>query len=259
MNENDITAETNDVIESQVDNTVVEPQPTEPVVTETVKTEPVKPTQSAEDNSRYARERREREKQQAIEQAKIDAIISTVRINPYTNQPIKDAVDVAEYNTMRKIDLDGGDPKTDYAEYVAREKRTEQETLRKKAEMDAFLQQDAESFVSKYPDVNTDSLFNDKHFSLFAGDKVGKVPLTELYEGYKAFKENIYAQARKEVEAEIVKKTAIATSATGSASGSTPPAQDLYTFEQLQNLSDSEINANWEKVQRSNNYWLSKK
>ena len=78
-----------------------------------------KKTQSSELNSEYARKRREFERRAELDRVREETRISTLieltgGVNPYTNQTIKDKLDVEKYLAMLEIERSGGNPLTDY-------------------------------------------------------------------------------------------------------------------------------------------------
>ena len=78
-----------------------------------------KKTQSSELNSEYARKRREFERRAELDRVREETRISTLieftgGVNPYTNQTIKDKLDVEKYLAMLEIERNGGNPLTDY-------------------------------------------------------------------------------------------------------------------------------------------------
>ena len=82
------------------------------------------PEKKPQDNSENARRRREAERQQELKKARYDAIKEAVDgINPYTNKPIVDDIDVEEYLQMKEIKKNGGDPLTDFSQHIKEKQR----------------------------------------------------------------------------------------------------------------------------------------
>ena len=138
-----------------------------------------------EQNSENARRRREAERQRELQKAREDAIIETLGgKNPYTNEEMKDSTDVQEYLTMKEIEKNGGDPLADFSKFhKAKEKERIAEETKRTQEAEWFAK-DREEFATKHPEVNIDTLISNKQFQLYASGKVGKMPMTEIYEGF---------------------------------------------------------------------------
>ena len=78
-----------------------------------------KPKQTQEQNSENTRRRREAERQKELKQAREQAIIETLGgVNPFTNEPMTDSIDVEEYLAMKEISKNGGDPLNDYSKFT---------------------------------------------------------------------------------------------------------------------------------------------
>lgn len=219
-----------------------------------------KKAQTAEQNAEFARKRREAEMQdklaKAAEEARITAIIEAVGENPYTKKPIKDAADVDQYLLMRKIVNDGGDPIEDYPEYVKRQNAERAASAKAEAEAGAAkvasAQKDVTDFKAKYPTVDLQELAKDTAFNVFCNGKLGNIPLTDIYEQYKVVQAEIAAKIQKQKEEAAISKKAKENAAVGSlANTDDAAANGLYTLEQLKNMSEDEIEANWDKVLKS--------
>lgn len=138
-----------------------------------------------EQNSENARRRREAERQKEIQAAREQAIIETLGgKNPYTNEEMKDSADVQEYLTMKEIESQGGDPLADFSKFHKAKEKEKIAKQTKEQEEQEWYRKDTEDFVAKHPDVNLDTLIQDKQFQTFASGKVGQLPLSEIYEGY---------------------------------------------------------------------------
>ena len=90
----------------------------------------VKKTQSNAQNSEYARKRREAERKAELERAKEEArnnaiIEFTNGVNPYTDEEIKDKVDIEKYLAMKEIEKNGGDPIADYHKVQSKKQKEE--------------------------------------------------------------------------------------------------------------------------------------
>ena len=167
--------------------------------TEESQVEETKETQSKEDNkyARMARLQAEKEAEKRIEQARKEAYEKGLeqgkvqsyigRQNPYTGQTINDDYDAQEYLEMYKLDMEGKNPINDYRELQkqkAREEAKKQLELDEKAKQNKWYQDDTKNFVDTYSVEKLQEITKDPDFDLFAKGKIGKVPLTEIYEDY---------------------------------------------------------------------------
>lgn len=156
--------------------------------------------QSKEENAKYASARRkaEEEAQKQIEKARKEAYEQGLaqgkvqsyigRENPYTGKKIEDDYDVQEYLDMFDLDRSGKDPVNDYRELQKEKARKEAEAKVKaeeKSKQDKWYQDDTKDFVDKYSANKLQELSKDEDFNLFANGKIGKVPLSQIYEDYK--------------------------------------------------------------------------
>lgn len=219
-----------------------------------------KAPQSAEQNAEFARRRREAETQEKIaaakEEARVNAIIEAVGENPYTKKPIKDAEDVDQYLLMKKIANEGGDPIEDFPEYSKRQNAERAAAAKATAEAGAAkvatATKDLTDFKAKYPTVDLQELAQDADFNVFCSGKLGNIPLTDIYDQYQGFKSRLVESVQKQKEDAAVSKKAKENAAVGSlASTDDAAANGLYTIEQLKSMSEEDIEANWEKVKKS--------
>lgn len=201
-------ADQEETVESTVDEVVETEETTEQSdvgddVETTEKTEEpqaeTKEPQSDEDNSKYrlARIKAEKEAEKKIEQArkeayeqglkqgKVDSYIG--RQNPYTGKEIKDKYDVQEYLDMYELDSKGEDPIDGYRELQKQRARDEAERKIKADEEEKQKQwyaNDTKDFVEKYSTEKLQELTKDEDFNTFAEGKIGKIPLSQIYENY---------------------------------------------------------------------------
>lgn len=155
--------------------------------------------QSLEDNkyARLARKQAEEKAKKEIEKAKKEAYEQGLaqgkvqsyigRTNPYTGQKINDEYDVQEYLDMYDIDSKGEDPITGYRQLQKDKARKEAEDKLKaeeKQKQDKWFEDDTKEFVDKYSEAKLQELSKDEDFNLFASGKIGKVPLSNIYEDY---------------------------------------------------------------------------
>lgn len=198
-------AEQEDVVESTTDEVVEETTNDEDTKVESeqeeteVETSEDKPKQSQEDNSaaRKARIQAQKEAEKLIEKARKEAYEKGLKegqvktyigkTNPYTNQIIKDEVDVQEYLDMYEIDEKGGDPIKDYNEKIKQKTREEikkQLENEKKQKEKEFFDNDVKEFIDKNPKVDINELFKNDKFKKFSKGKLGTQPLNEIYEDF---------------------------------------------------------------------------
>ena len=164
----------------------------------------VKKTQSNAQNSEYARKRREAERKAELERAKEEArnnalIEFTNGVNPYTQEDIKDKVDIEKYLAMREIEKNGGDPIADYHKVQSKRQKEEIESKRKVDEEKEWYAKDRQDFFSKHPemtDATLSDLLKNEQFLLYGEGKFGNRPLAEIYDGFnkaKSMAEKMYA------------------------------------------------------------------
>lgn len=158
-----------------------------------------KAVQSDEDNSKFrlARIKAEKEAEKKIEQARKEAYEQGLKQgqvqtyigkqNPYTGETIKDDFDVQEYLDMYQLDTTGKDPISGYRELQKQKAREEAEKKIKadeEAKQQEWYQNDTKEFLDKYPSEKLQELMKDEDFNLFAEGKIGKIPLSQIYENY---------------------------------------------------------------------------
>ena len=226
-----------------------------------------KPDHRTAENAENARRRREREENDRMEkarrEARVEAILETLGgVNPYTQEPMKDASDVEIYETMKKMAAKGLDPVKDYPKYRAEQDRQAEAGRQAEREQADFFARDREAFVQKYPDVDLEGLIADADFADYAEGKVGKKPLAEIYAGYLKLTEKQGAKARESARAEVsaaeqraAQALANAKATPGSAVGEGSAEPEYFTSEQVKAMSKSEIARNLEKIQESMRKW----
>ncbi len=184
--------------------------------------------QSKEDNSKYADARRKAEKEaeikikEAYEKGKLEAYVG--KINPYTNEEIKDLQDVEVYETMYEIEKAGQDPIKDYPKAVADKRRTDYEQELKEKELKDKVQKEVEDFKNKYPDINLNQLLADDVFNDYMEGK--SKPLIEIYESF----ENLKKTFRNDAIEDAKKSISNANSSPGSLNGGSDMKYDYATM-----------------------------
>jgi hypothetical protein len=178
---------------------------------------------SGQENAMQASKRRERERREEAMRQRIEresyqkGLIDAVGgKNPYTNEPIQDAVDVEEYLLMREIEKNGGDPVMDYAKTLKskqKERHLQAETQSKSTEV-------LENFKKAYPNVDLGGLLADERFALFAGKRIsGGEALSDVYKDYLSFTGRVQAQAEKSAEIKVKNQQAKSNASPGSLTG----------------------------------------
>lgn len=212
--------------------------------------EEVKPQQ---DNSENARRRREAERQAELKKARYDAIKEAVDgVNPFTNQPIEDDIDVEEYLAMKEIKKQGGDPLTDYSKYHKDKQKEEAKIAEQKLKDEEWIENDYKDFKSKHPEVNLEKLALDTAFMQFAEELVGKKPMAEIYDSY----QDLVSKIRKEENNAAARQVANAKATPGSLTSSeTDTSNDFYSVEQVKKMSQEEVHKNYDKIMASMKKW----
>lgn len=218
-------------------------------------------------NSRYAAKRRERERratgesdnadeqQKALQKERFDTVIAvTGGENPYTHEPIRDETDVQEYLTMRRIEQGGGDPLQDYAKTIKAQARERAEQERAAEQQRQWYIKDRADFAAAYPDVKPDDLIRDADFSTYAQGKVGKVPLTEIYRGYRGMVDKIAANVEQRLTRTMAQAQANRQASPGTLSGS-GEGEVFFTREAVQKMSQEEVRKNYDKIVQDMKHW----
>ena len=205
-----------------------------------------------QDNSENARRRREAERQQELKKARYDAIKEAVDgINPYTNKPIVDDIDVEEYLTMKEIKKNGGNPLEDYSQYTKDKKKEEVKANEEKERQEEWFENDYKDFKTKHPEVNLEELGKDEAFKSYAENLVGKKPMSEIYEHY----QEIVSRVKQEQSEMQARQVANAKATPGSLSSPDKDNEVLFTREEVKKMSQEEVHKNWDKILKSQKKW----
>lgn len=224
-----------------------------------------KKTQTSKENAENARRRREQEQAQRIEaasrKARVDAIIDALDgKNPYTGEPMKDAHDVAIYETMKRIEKSGGDPVKDFARASAEDAR-KAEATRTQADADRkWYADDLAAFRKAYPDVDAEKLLSDPDFGDYAEAQVkAKVPLAKIYGGYEKLRAKFQKEADQKAEAAkdgAARALANARAGVGSKAGSADNLGGVFfTPEEVNRMTPAEIEKNREAIRKCMSRW----
>lgn len=223
-----------------------------------------KKTQTSKENAENARRRREQEHRNALEaaarEARVEAIIDAHDgKNPYTGEPMKDAHDVAVYETMKRIEKNGGDPVKDFAKASAEDAR-KAEATRTQADADRkWYADDLAAFRKAYPDVDEQELLSDPDFAEYAEAQVmAKVPLAKIYGGYEKLRAKFQKEADQKAEEAkdgAARALANARAGVGSKAGSGTIQNDYFTPEQVDKMTPEEVEQNLDKIHKSMKRW----
>ncbi len=213
-------------------------------------------TQTKEQNSENARRRREAERQAELKRVEAEtrekAIIEVLNgKNPFTNEPMKDHADVEEYLLMKEIEKYGGDPLSDFSKYQKEKERKKADEAAKKIEEKEWYEKDFNDFSTKHPEVNVQDLISDEQFQKFAEGKVGKQPLSDIYDGFISFVGEYEKKAKQMVKQTLANKKA----SPGSLSSTNPSDSGYYTREQVQAMTQEEVHKNYDKIRASMSKW----
>ena len=262
-NEETYAAETTDVNTSEADNNADVGNENDGVndasFSDNAGETPVEKNKSGKD-SENAHRRREAERKAELEKARQtareQAIIETLGgKNPYTGEDMKDSSDVQEFLLMREIEKEGGDPLSDYSKHLKVKEREKSQAKAKKDAEAEWYRNDKEAFASKYPDVDVNSLIENKRFNRYAEGKVGSVPLSEIYEGFIESESELRAEAEKTAYQKAQQQLANAKASPGSLSSTNQGDTVFFTREQVQKMSQAEVSRNYDKIRASMSKW----
>ncbi len=215
---------------------------------------------SKEENAANARRRREEQLNAKLREERVNTIIEVLGgKNPYTGKEMTDAHDVEVYERMKRIEKAGGDPVSDYASTLAEEQRQAERASRQaansKEDFTTWAKKDGANFAKAHPDVNVANLFKDETFKTIAEPLLKRqVPMTEIYKIYQTTQLNIDSvkqRAKKQIKDEIAGSIANEQASAGGLKAKGDNEVGLYTKEQLAAMSDEELEANWDKVEKS--------
>lgn len=207
-------------------------------------------------NTENARRRREAERKAELDKARREAretaIIDALGgKNPYTGEEMKDSSDVREFELMREIEKKGGDPVADYAKHVKERERADK-AAKEKADSDAaWYQKDYEDFSKKHPEADFEKLSQDPTFIKFSDGKVGRIPLSKIYEDFI----DVTSEYDKKAEEKARQILANNKATPGALSGGSSSDNGYYTREQVQKMTQKEVSENYDKILKSMKKW----
>lgn len=205
--------------------------------------------QSTEENAKFAQIRRkaeedankklEAETKKAYEKGKLEAYKG--KINPYTEKPITDLADVEMYEVMFQLDKDGKDPIKDLPDTLVNKRREEAKTIQEQKELKEKTQREIDEFQQKYPSEDLNELLNNSFFKDYIQGK--NKSLTELYEGFNAFK-NAFRNSAVEVAKQTIANAQASPGSLGSEADVTVDYNTMSSEEfakQVQMVKDGEL------------------
>ena len=210
------------------------------------------------ENARRRREQQAREDiRRAREEERVSSIIEALDgKNPYNGEAMKDAADVEVFLTMKRIKAAGGDPVTDYARARAdadRESaRRAADDQRAREDQRRWYEQDRADFERAHPEISLSDLLSDGDFAEYAEGKVGKKPLSDIYDGYTRMQQRYSREAEEKAAQALANARASAGSIAGSGSSAEP---DFFTEEQVRKMSQAEVHKNYAKIMKSMEKW----
>lgn len=220
--------------------------------------------QSEGERAIHAIKRREYERREELQRVREQAIMEALGgINPFTGEEMKDAADVSQYLEMREIKNRGGDPVGEYAKYhkiLERERvQKEAEDAQKRqaeAERQAAHDRDMNAFREKHPGVSMQSMMNDTEFMAYAKGRVGKDgSIYAVYDAYAAAKAAEDARVEQRAREMAAQMQANAKASPGTAKGEAGSDPNVFTIEQIKEMSKAEVKRNYDKICKSLNYW----
>lgn len=162
-----------------------------------------KPPQTREENAvaRAARLQAERETEARVTKRLDTEIASMGMTNPYTGKPLRSLADLKAYgDTYRKERLAGESKRTGksvaeleeeerdrlYAASLREERLAKEAAARQREERRRFMVADLTDFTARFPGVDPAALEQDARFKAFAGSRLYREPLGDLYESFKS-------------------------------------------------------------------------
>ena len=158
-----------------------------------------KPIQSQQDNAAARMARLHTE--QTLRQ-KYDAEIAGLGIiNPYTEQPFQSLEDLKAYGAKFREDQRKAEAKKrgttvealqeeeadrDFLRRMRQAEADRNRAAQEQAQQTAFMMADLQRFQSEHPDVDVEKLEKNEKFLRFAGKRLYKEPLSELYDDFVA-------------------------------------------------------------------------
>lgn len=159
---------------------------------------PASQPQSHQDNAaaRAARIRAEQETTDRLRKQYDDQVAGMGIVNPYTGQPFRNFKDFLDYGEKFKADklaeeakrkgttveaIQEEEENKSWIQQKRKEEATQKQAMAALEARNQFVLADLHKFVEKYPDVDPGKLEKNPKFRKFAGSRMYKEPLVELY------------------------------------------------------------------------------
>ena len=198
------------------------------------------------------KERKERE-QKIREEATLEAELGMIKVNPYTDKPIKDAEDLKIYKLQKELDEEGLDPIEDLPQRIAERNRIaakEAKELAEKAKNEENerlnkIQAEVKELRKKYPKLDTVELANDPLFQKCLEGRAGRWTQVEIYEFYLGEKAKEDKRKQEEKDKKDIEKAADKTNPPSSKGkgNSTNKAIDEMTPEEFERYFQEKYNS----------------
>lgn len=180
--------------------------------------EKAKNAKAAERRRKREEAKKNREKREAAirEEAKINAELGILKVNPFTEEPIVDEEDLKIYKIQKELDDEGLDPINDLPKKLAERARNEAKKAKEQAEnaekeqkerMDK-INAEIKELRTKYPNVNTAELAEDPLFQKCLEGRAGRWSQVEIYELYLSKKSEAERKAEEEKTKKVVEEAA---------------------------------------------------
>ena len=206
---------------------------------------------------REAEERARREREAELAKARDEGLMEALgHVNPYTGKKIEDDVDLETYRIMKAIKDRGGDPIADFADESAKLKRQAKADAQRQAseaeERQKTMREEVSRFAEEFPKVDLSAVLASEDFRKFSTEgnlieRVGLIQTYRLYEDHVAAAESRRRGAKDRSDARRAHST-------GPLAGGSGTPSDIYSLEELNNLTEEEAAANIDKAIRSQQY-----
>lgn len=208
-------------------------------------------------NAEAAERRRETQRQKELRAERVKTTLEMLdHTNPYTQEQMTDEVDVAEYEAMREAEKSGKDPVDTLRKQRKEKDRERIAEAAKESEREAFYANDRKAFETAHPDVKIQELAKDEKFLIFSDGKIGRMPLSKIYEDYARLMGQIKGE-KKEASARQIAAQMVANrnASPGSLSDAAETAGIFFTRDQVKAMSQAEVKRNYEAIRESMKKW----
>lgn len=114
-----------------------------------------------------------------------------------------------------------------------------------------WYRRDREAFAAAYPDVPLEGLVRDPAFTLYSEGKVGRLPMAEIYRGFRRLEEELEGRARQRAAQTVANRMA----SPGTLGSAGSAESDYFSAEQVRAMSPHEVRENYDKIRRSMAKW----